>query len=101
MIQMVKGISTDYLYSCGSTLPIACDCEEPQDSPVVREGINCTNPIEFAYYSSKKFKIVCAHCGSDNDCTVDEELKQKFQTVLPLCKDCMAKNIQASTCGKN
>jgi len=99
-IQIIKGISTDYLYSCGSTLPIACDSEEHRDSPVVRQGINCNSPIEFAYYSSRKFKIVCAHCGSDNDCTVDEKLKQEFQTVLPLCGECMSSQKEPITRGK-
>ena len=100
VIQLVKGISSDYLYSCGSKLPIACESEQSQDSPVVREGINCDSPIEFAYYSSKKFKIVCSLCGGDDDCTVDETFKQEFQTVLPLCGECVSSGKQPITRGK-
>ena len=55
--------------------------------------------MEFAYYSSKKFKIVCAYCGN-NDCVVDEELKKDVQTVLPLCQDCVSAGKQPITHGK-
>ena len=41
---------------CGAQLPLTSTSEEP---PVVREGINCKRPMEFAYYSSKKFKEMC------------------------------------------
>ena len=78
-IQFVEGVTKDYLYSCGSKLPSVCETE---DLPVVREGINCNSLVEFVYYSSKKFKFVCALCGSDNDCTIDDDLKKEFQTVL-------------------
>ena len=77
-IQFVEGVAEDYLFSCGSKLPSVCESE---GSPVVREGINCSTPVEFAYYSSKKFKFVCALCGSDDDCTIDGDLKKEFQTV--------------------
>ena len=79
-------ISNDCFYSCGAQLPVL-SLDGDEDIPVVREGINCVSPIEFAYYSSKKFKNVCAHCGSD-DCTIDQTLKEQFQTVLPICQNC-------------
>lgn len=51
--------------------------------------------MEFAYYSSKKFKIVCAYCGSGDDCTVDEHLKSEL-----LCKECVSTGKLPITCGK-
>ena len=96
-IQFVEGVAKDYLYLCGSNLPSVCETE---DLPVVREGINCNSPVDFAYYSSKKFKYVCALCGSDNDCTIDDDLKKEFQTVLPLCRDCVSSHKQPITRGK-
>ena len=61
----------------------------PLDDPsfVVREGITCSSPAEFAYYSCKPFKNVCAYCGND-DCSVNATLKEQYQTVLQLCSDC-------------
>ena len=57
MKHMIMRLSGDYFYSCGSKLPLSYDVDEYQDCPVVREGINCTSPIEYAYYSSKKLSV--------------------------------------------
>ena len=51
-IRLLQGISEDSFYVCGAQLPLTSTSEEP---PVVREGINCNSPMEFAFYSSKKF----------------------------------------------
>lgn len=78
-------------YSCGSPLyyelPENWSVELKQNSPIVRENMTCSTPVEFAYYSSHKFPDVCAHCG-DRDCTIISELKHSFQTVLPICLQC-------------
>ena len=90
-------ISEDCFYVCGAQLPLTLTSDE--QLPVVREGINCCNsPVEFAYYSSKKFKNVCAYCGSD-DCTIDQAFKEQFQTVLPIFRECCASGSKPITRG--
>ena len=54
--------------------------------PVVREGIKCNSPVEFAYYFSKKFKNVCAHCGND-DCTIYRCSRNSFRLSSPFVKN--------------
>ena len=57
-----------------------------QYAPILRQNMSCSMPVEFAYYSCRKFLDVCAHCG-DKDCSV-EELKNAFKTFLPICQGC-------------
>ena len=77
-------------YSCGSPLyyelPESWSPEMTQNAPIVRQKMSCSTPVEFAYYSCRKFSDVCAHCG-DKDCSV-VELKNAFKTVLPICQGC-------------
>ena len=95
-IRLLQGISEDCFYVCGAQLPLTLTSDE--QLPVVREGINCNSLVEFAYYSSKKFKNVCAYCGSD-DCTIDQAFKEQFQTVLPICRECCASGSKPITRG--
>ena len=74
IFKYIKTISKECFFSCGSQLPIT---EGSSYIPVVQEGINCSSPLAFAYYSAKKFKSVCAHYGNDY-CTVDQDLKEQF-----------------------
>ncbi len=66
----------------------------PPDNPMhrsvdVKLSVNCGDPIELAYYSSKlgRAAIFC-HCGGTG-VTQNNALKEKFKTVLPMCTDCM------------
>ena len=56
-----------------------------QNAPIVQQNRSSLTPVEFAYYSCHKFSDICAHCG-DKDCSVVEELKNAFKTVLPICQ---------------
>ena len=75
-------------YSCGSPLyyelPESWSLEMTQNA---RQNMTCSTAVEFSYYSCRKFPDVCAHCG-DNDCCIVEELKNAFKTVLPICHGC-------------
>ena len=92
-LEEISCLECETWYTCGSPL-------SPSDDPsfVVREGITCSSPVEFAYYSSKRFKNVCAHCG--NECSVDTTLKDQYQTVLPLCSNCESNGKKAITRGE-
>ena len=87
-IRLLQGISEDCFYVCGAQLPLTLTSDE--QLPVVHEGINCNSPVEFAY--------TCAYCGSD-DCTIGQALKEQFQTVLPICRECCASGSKPITRG--
>ena len=83
-------------------IPVPCGSPlSPSHDPsfVVREGITCSSPVEFAYYLCKRFKNVCAYCGND-DSSVNVTLKEQYQTVLPLCSDCESSGKKAITRGE-
>ena len=55
-----------------------------------RLELNCSSPIEWAYYGSSvrnAQKNLCSHCGK-NSGSVDPELKKYYRTVLPICDGC-------------
>ena len=93
-LEEISRLDCETWYTCGSPL-------SPSDDPsfVVREGITCSSPAEFAYYSCKPFKNVCAYCGND-DCSVNATLKEQYQTVLLLCSDCESSGKKAITRGE-
>ena len=93
-LKEISCLECETWYTCGSPL-------SPSEDPsfVVREGITCSSAIEFSYYSCKRFKNVCAHCGND-DCSVDTALKGQYQTVLPICSDCESNGKKAITRGE-
>ena len=78
-LKEIECLECETWYVCGSPLSPLDDA-----TYIVREGISCSSPIEFAYYSCKRFKNICADCGSGN-CSVNAELEQQYQTVLPIC----------------
>ena len=73
-------------YSCGSPLL-------PPESSLhamvfVRLALQCSDPVEFSYYSSKlPLHGVCCHCGC-NEASKPQEYLQKYHTILPICTDC-------------
>ena len=81
-LEEISCLECETWYTCGSPL-------SPSDDPsfVVREMITCSSAVEFSYYSCKRFKDVCAHCGNE-ECSIDTTLKNWYQTVLPICSDC-------------
>ena len=78
--------SDDFEYTCGSVLL-------PPSNPhyktiTCRPGICCETPIQLVYYASGLGKSdLCCFCACD-DGQVDQELKRKYKTVLPLCETC-------------
>ena len=77
---------SDYEYSCGSILlpPSNPDYK----SIMCRSGICCETPIQLPYYTSGLGKTdLCCYCAAE-DGEVDQELKRKYKTVLPLCAAC-------------
>ena len=57
----------------------------------IRPLLQCAMKIEIPYYGSdvaRVDKCYQSHCGGNNT-VVSQELKQKFKTVLPMCKACL------------
>ena len=85
-MSITLAISDDYEYTCGSVLL-------PPSSPhyktiMCRLGICCETPIQLPYYASGLGKSdLCCYCASE-DGEVEQELKRKYKTVLPLCVTC-------------
>ena len=86
-------------FTCGS--PIAM---EP--SPfVVRQGLQCSSPMETQYYSAKtcKFPDVCFHCGAGKSIAADEDiqaLQRQYTTVRPICTGCKIKGKEPAVRGQ-
>ena len=80
------------IYTCGSV---------PVRWPpfVVREGITCTSAVELSYYSCKCFNNVYAYCAND-ECSVENTVKDKYQTVLSTCWDCESNGKKPITRGE-
>ena len=74
-LEEISCLECETWYTCGSPLS--------QPSFVVREGITCSSSVEFAYYSCKCLKNMCALAII----AVNATLKEQYQTVLPLCWD--------------
>ena len=58
------------------------------------QRMRCRDPMERLYYSCGLFsnsEKLCAVCGQEDEgAAVEEELENKFKTVLPLCPACKA-----------
>ena len=93
-IAWVKTVAEEILYVCGS--PLSTD---PQAPWVVRRALTYESPVEITYYGSKKFSNLCCFCCNP-DCYVNQELKQNYQTVLPICRTCESKEKLPVTRGK-
>ncbi len=102
--KFVRDITSFLFYSCGGCLyyelPSNWSDEIKNNAPVVRQTLTCSAPVEFAYYSCQKFSNVCVHCGHC-DCTVVEELKNSFRTVLPICDTCLRSGKEPVTGGSS
>ena len=77
---------SEYDYSCGSPV---CPPHNPLLGKVFsRLTMTCESFIENSYYGSDVGrKDVCCVCGGA-DATVDQELKKRYKTVLPMCSVC-------------
>ncbi|XP_078662871.1 uncharacterized protein LOC144906461 isoform X3 [Branchiostoma floridae x Branchiostoma belcheri] len=80
---------SEYEYSCGS---VATPPDHLLHSVVfVRTTLTCESRIETAFYGSECGRSdLCCYCASPN-AEVNEELKSKYKTVLPLCPSCANK----------
>ena len=95
----VQRVTEEGLYVCGSPL---FEPDSNYSGIVVRESIQCANPMEVVYYASKTIglPIVCYHCGKGNDMLDDEEtreLKRQYCTVRPICVTCKAAGLSIIT----
>ena len=73
-LEEISCLECETWYTCGSLLSLS-------DDPlfVVREGITCSIPVEFAYYS-------CKHFSANDECSVNATLKEQYQTVPTDCE---------------
>lgn len=73
-------------YTCGAYITSPSD--ELHGTIHVRPGMSCSDIIELSYYSSGIGRNdVCSYCGAPDAC-VSDNLKKKFNTVLPICGEC-------------
>ena len=55
---------------------------------MTHKNITCSLPVEISYYGTNLGRNdICCHCGIE-EAETNLHLKESFQTVLPLCKDC-------------
>lgn len=70
------------------------------DTVMVQPNITCAAPIAVHYYGNRaNFPPVCFICGSADLFEISNELKEKFQSVHPVCKDCKASSKNERTRG--
>ena len=80
---------SDFEYTCGS--PLTPPDNQLHGSLLVRLSLDCSSTIETPYYSASVGRHdICYFCGA-TDALVDANLKEKFKTVLPVCKNCTDK----------
>jgi len=73
-------------YSCGS--PATFPSHPLHGKIFTRLNITCENIIEVPYYSATIGRPdLCCFCGMEG-ASIDQELKKKFKTVLPVCPTC-------------
>ena len=71
-------------YSCGS--PVLPPESKLHGTVFVKLAINCSDHVEFAYYSAKlNLHGVCCHCGAE-DASKPQALLAKYFVVLPICR---------------
>ncbi len=78
---------SQYEFTCGSPLL-------PPDHPLAhtiqtRLALTCGDVLEISYYKLGRADS-CAYCGKTGG-VVDQELKARFKTVMPLCVSCCNK----------
>lgn len=73
-------------YTCGA--PLTEPNHTLHGKVLVRLNIQCSSPMEKAYYSSDiGRKDTCYYCGNDEG-LVDKDLTKRYKTVFPLCAAC-------------
>ena len=82
----VANIKEDTLYVCGASVTTP-------DTPLfgkigVRCRLTCSAEISYHYFSSKRFPLVCFVCGAPNAEKIAPDLKERYQTVHPVCTSC-------------
>ena len=93
---LAKTISS-YEYSCGAFLFPPSEKRKTAQTLCIRPNLQCTKPIEVTYYGSEiGIADKCSHCAS-NGGIVDQELKKSYQTVIPICKQCLQERKEAHT----
>ncbi|CAG2208685.1 unnamed protein product [Mytilus edulis] len=92
MCNCLDRVQEELFYSCGS--PLLPDGHQFNGKLLVREGVDCSSPIETTYYAGAvtKFADICFFCG-DTDIVPDtnetiKALKQQYSIVRPICPTC-------------
>ena len=84
-------------FNCGQLHIVAKESEFGALHDVVwaDNSMNCSRPLEKKYFSSNRFKSVCAQCGSpvtkDDEHTRKERENKDCATYLPLCSSELCK----------
>jgi hypothetical protein len=81
---------SEYDFTCGA--PLADPNIDLLRKVEIRRNITCAHPVELPFYSAGgnlqvQTATICCYCASD-DGIVDQSLKSKYKTVLPICKQC-------------
>jgi hypothetical protein len=91
-LQLAELLS-EFNYSCGA--PLTPPGYSLHGKTTVKLGINCSSPLEVAYYSSSQVlgpTDICYYCGKDG-ASFDIALKERFKSVLPVCGSCLEKGL--------
>ena len=84
-VSLVTSMS-EYDYTCGA--PVLPPSNTLHSKVMVRAFLTCSMPVEIPYYGSELGKKdICAHCVAE-EAEIDQELKKKYKTVLPICIAC-------------
>ena len=84
-MQLALSLS-EFEYSCGA--PATIPTHSLHGKVFTRLNINCESIIELPYYSASIGRSdLCCFCASEG-ASIDQELKTKFKTVLPVCNPC-------------
>ena len=88
-VQLALTLS-EYEYTCGS--PVIPPAHTLSGKVFTRLSLTCESIIELPYYSAAIARIdLCCYCAAEST-NVDQELKKRFKTVLPVCAQCQQKN---------
>lgn len=81
---LLAELKSEYSYTCGA--PLTPPGHSLHGKTTLKLGIDCSSPLEITYYSSSLGPTdLCYYCGTDG-ASFDVSLKQKFKSVLPVCK---------------
>ena len=88
-MMLARNISS-FEFTCGAHLFPPTEKRKMAISIILRPNLSCAMEVEIPYYGAELGRTaLCSHCG-DPESSVNEELKTKFKTVLPICKGCLA-----------